>query len=206
MSKKWYKNSLVIAASLVVIFPIGLIWMWAFATWRKVVKIGLTSIFIILFVVVLTNSSSKTSTPTAKPSSPRPTVANQVAITQATATPQPIEKLKIDITSQIVKKINGKYRYFFDIRNNDSKDFLGSVTISLYNNKQESPLGKDTFTTNQTIGPKLGNSVSIDINSGPISQHGENGITKYRFVVQSDGKEVNSGEGEISNKFENSDF
>lgn len=206
MSKQWYRNSLVIAASLIVIFPIGLIWMWAFATWRTVVKIGLTTAFIILFIVGLTSSGSNTSTPTTMPSSPQPTVANQVAISQATATPQPFEGLKIDITSQVVKKINGKYRYFFDIRNNDTKNFMGNVTISLYNDKQESPLGKDTFTTNLTIEPKLGNSVSIDINSGPVSQHGEYGITKFKFVVQSDGIEVNRGEGVISDKFENLDF
>jgi hypothetical protein len=118
----------------------------------------------------------------------------------------PVEPMQIDVTSQIVKKVSGKYRYFFDIRNNDSKDFSGSVHITLYNEKQSSPLGEDTFDTTAPIAPKMGSSVNFDINTGTVSEHGEFGITKYKYEVKVDNKVVKSGEGKISDKLENLDL
>lgn len=203
MKKVWYKNSYIIAASLILFFPIGLIWMWAFSTWKKAIKIAITAPIVILFIIGATKGGS---TPPASPTEAGDTQVATEPTQQPTATPIPVEKFKVEVSSQIVKKVNKKYRYFFDIRNNDTKNFEGEVTISLYNNKQSSPLGKDTFKANKPIEPDLGNSVYIDINSGPISQHGEYGITKYKYVVSSKGQEVNSGEGEITEKFENLNF
>jgi len=177
--------------------------MWTFATWRKITKIIITSIFAIFLIIGAVTGGSSTSTTPTTTTSPQPTAE---ATKQPTATPTPVEKLKVEVSSQIVKKVNKKYRYFFDIRNNDTKNFEGEVTISLYNDKQSSPLGKNTFTTNRAIEPGLGNSVYIDINSGPVSQHGEYGITKFKYTVKVNGNEVNSGEGAISEKFESLDY
>lgn len=113
------------------------------------------------------------------------------------------EKLNVIVESQIVKKVDGKYRYFFDIRNKDTKNFEGSVTITVYNNLQESSLGGDTFKTSKPIEPNLGTSVYFDIFTGPASVHGENGITKFKYVVKKDDQTVNEGEGTISTKLEN---
>ncbi len=112
------------------------------------------------------------------------------------------EKLNIVVTSQIVKKVDGKHRYFFDIRNKDTKNFEGSVTITLYNELGSNPLGGDTFKTKKAIEPELGTSEYIDINTGPVKVHGANGVSKFKYVVKKDNQIVNEGEGTISEKYE----
>lgn len=75
MNKKWYRNSFIIAASLVLFFPVGLIWMWALSSWKKSIKIGITAIFVILMVIGAKSGGSQPSTePTVTPT-PAPTAA-----------------------------------------------------------------------------------------------------------------------------------
>ncbi len=115
------------------------------------------------------------------------------------------DNFNIEVTSQIIKKVDKKYRYFFDIRNKDSKSFEGEVKISLYRSNPDTKLGYDSFSTNKPIEPNLGNSVYIDTNTGPISQMGQNGIVDYKYEVIVDKKVVKTGEGKVSDKFENLD-
>lgn len=85
MDKKWYKNSLVIVASLIIFFPIGLILMWLFASWSKVAKVAITGVFAILFIVGLAGSgSSPSTTPTATPTSQQATPDNTSMQTEQT--------------------------------------------------------------------------------------------------------------------------
>lgn len=72
----------------------------------------------------------------------------------------------------------------------------------MYNNKQDSALGGETFTTTYPIQPEGGQSVYIDINTGPVLVHGEYGITKFKYEAKVDDKVVKSGEGKISDKYE----
>ncbi len=130
----------------------------------------------------VTKASTVTSKPTVKPTK------------APTNTPKPVEKYNIVVTSQIVKKIDGKHRYFFDIRNKDTKPFEGSVTISLFTSQLKNAIAGDTFNTNKAIEPELGTSVYTDANTGPPSVHGENGISKFKYTVKKGSKVVNSGE------------
>lgn len=114
------------------------------------------------------------------------------------------EPFEVLVTNQIVKKVDGKYRYFFDIRNKDKKDFNGSVSITLHNNMQQSPLGGENFKANSPISPDLGTSVYLEINTGTPSAHGEYGITKFKYEARIDDKIVKSGEGAITDKIEDS--
>lgn len=113
----------------------------------------------------------------------------------------------IAVSSQIVKRVDGKCRYFFDIRNYEATPFEGSVEISLFkeNGGKEYQLGREVFDTKAPIEQNLGDSVYFDINTCPVSIHGENGITKYQFVVKTGGNVVNQGEAPISTKFEDID-
>lgn len=122
-----------------------------------------------------------------------------------TNTPTPAEKINVIVTSQVVKKVDKKYRYFFDIRNKDLKPFEGSVTINLFNESQKSSLSGDSFKTNQSMDPELGTSVFVDANTGPTSVHGEFGISKFTYVVWVGNDKVNEGEGLITDKFEDLD-
>src|SRR5688500_7299461 len=58
----------------------------------------------------------------------------------------------IAVTNNVVKHVDGKYRYFFDIRNNDGETFEGSVTIELVQ-KSGNALGWEIFETQQPIEP-----------------------------------------------------
>ena len=119
-----------------------------------------------------------------------------------TPTPEPVQKVNVTVSSQMVKKVSGKYRYLFDIRNQDSKSFKGSATISLYNNQQQMLLGQDTFDMTQPLQPSSGSVVYFDISTGPVSQQGTYGITYFKYTIMLDGQEVNTGEGQIANKYE----
>ena len=112
-------------------------------------------------------------------------------------------KSNVVVKSLIVKKVDGKFRYFFDIRNNGTEDFNGEVSIYLYNNKQSLELGRDTFKTEYPINPKLGNYVWIEINTGTPLIHGEFGITKFKYEVKVDNIITKSEEDVISKKYEN---
>jgi hypothetical protein len=117
--------------------------------------------------------------------SPRPEVVKSV-----------VQPMEIAVTSQTVKSVGGKYRYFFDIRNNSEKSFAGDVRVDLVNAEGDVVYG-DTFTTNQPIAPGLGTSVYIDANTGPTSVHGVNGIQTYTYEAKVNGQVVKTGTGTI---------
>ncbi len=134
--------------------------------------------------------------PTPLPS-PQPTF-----MPSPTPTPEPIEKFNVTVTSQMVKKVSMQYRYIFDIFNNDSKSFGGSVTIELYNDSQQTPLGKQTFNMTQLLQPGLSSIVYLDNPTGPASQQSSNGITHFKYIIQVNVKEANVGVGQITDKYE----
>jgi hypothetical protein len=72
---------------------------------------------------------------------------NTVAIT---AQDIPTATKDIAVTNKVVKHVDGRYRYFFDIRNNDGEAFEGSVTIELVQ-KSGNALGREIFETQQPI-------------------------------------------------------
>ncbi len=134
---------------------------------------------------------------------------NSTANISAKATTVPTvkaESLNIEVTSQIVKKVNGKYRYFFDIRNKDSKPFEGSVKILLSKSGSKMSLAGDTFSSTKPMEPTLGNSVLIEANTGPVSEMGENGLVDFKYEVIINKQVVKTGEGKITDKFENLDY
>ena len=102
---------------------------------------------------------------------------------------------------KIVKKVDGKYRYFFDIRNKDTKSFGGQVSIMLYS-KQDAVIKGDFETTNAFIEPEIGRSVYIDANTAPIKIDSTNGIIKFQYTVKADSLVVKTGEGDITSEFE----
>ena len=111
-------------------------------------------------------------------------------------------KSNVVVKSLIVKKVDGKFRYFFDIRNNGTEDFNGEVSIFLHNNKQSSKIGGETFTTEHPINPMLGFVRFIEINTGTPLEHDEYGITKFKYEVKVNNIIVKSEEGVVTKKYE----
>lgn len=112
------------------------------------------------------------------------------------------ESYDVRVTSQIVKKVEGKHRYFFRIENHDSKPFEGEVEIKLLNGSGHAT-GEDSFNTTHPMQPEGGSNVHFDIRTGPVSVHGaEFGIRTFQYTVKSKGRIVNRGQGAISGQYE----
>ena len=206
MKKKWYKTWWGIVA-IIFLFPIFLmvfasryIWKQKWDKKYRVVVIIVLWGFVFGWGVIL-NAKESRYVPQVHTNT-SDSVSNTVAPTN---TPKPVRKYKIVVTSQIVKKVDGKYRYFFDIRNHDFEPFEGDVSITLFTDELKNALVGDTFSTNQPMEPDLGSSEYIDANTGPVSVHGGSGITKFKYVVKKGEDVVGSGDGIITDKFEDVD-
>lgn len=117
-------------------------------------------------------------------------------------TQTPVPQLHIVVTSVIVKHIPGdKYRYFFDVRNDDHVPFNGSVVISVYT-QAGGDLNDQQFDTTSPIQPGLGDSVYFDMNTGPVAIMGQYGIARFTYTITHDGNQVGKGSGTISTQYE----
>lgn len=117
-----------------------------------------------------------------------------------------IPPFEISVTSSIVKKVDGKHRYFFDILNNDDRVFNGNVEIKIFNDQTSAPLGGDSFSTKIPLEKGRAQYVYIDINTGPVSIHGEYGSTRFEYLIKIDDQIAGSGNGKISEKYEDADL
>lgn len=61
-SKKWYEKTGWIIILTLLFFPVGLFLMWKYANWNKIIKIAVTS-FYVLVVIITRSSSPSTDTP-----------------------------------------------------------------------------------------------------------------------------------------------
>lgn len=102
------------------------------------------------------------------------------------------------VTSQNVKQVDGKYRYFFDIRNHDTVPFTGDVRIELLR-ADGSVSGREDFSSKQAMVSGMGDNVFIDINSGPEPYFArEFAITGFRYSVTSNNQMIASGNGSLN--------
>lgn len=196
--KPWYGNTLLVILLLIIFFPVGLFLMWKYSRWNIVVKGLVTGVFL-LITVSLFSGSSKTKE------------GFEAGKNQGSTSTSPTlaeSKTDIVVTSQIIKKIDKKYRYFFDIRNNGQEDFRGTVKIELFNKSFKSSLVDEEFSASTAyIAPSVGKSVYIDAITGPVSEHGEeNGYSRFTFTVKDGGNVVKQGEGTITDSFEDTDL
>ena len=126
-------------------------------------------------------------------------------VCQASAQIKAVAQAKLDgivVCSPIVKRVNGKFRYFFDIRNYGPKPFLGTVEISLLNKMKGVTNGKESFQTSQPIPMNLGQSAYMDAHTGPERFHGDACVAAFSWRVVVDGNQIKTGAGPISAKFE----
>lgn len=162
---------------------------------KKVVKtsaIGIGIFLAIIIIAVIVDSSND----------PKPTTDQAASVVQTEEQKQAAaEPFNIEVTSQIVKKVDGKYRYFFDIRNKDTKDFEGAVTIKLINGEGKG-ISEETFNTNKPISPTLGTSQYIQASTGTAKIHGSNGYAKFTYTAKQNNQVVKTGEGTISEAYE----
>lgn len=110
-------------------------------------------------------------------------------------TPQ-LPPVDIRVKSLNVKNVDGKFRYFFQIRNHGTEPFHGDVTISL-KRTDGSTTWYETFSATEPMQPDGATVVYTDANTGPTSDFGEFKITAFAFKVTSKGGASGKGTGSI---------
>jgi hypothetical protein len=109
----------------------------------------------------------------------------------------------IIVSHVITKLVDGKFRYFFDIRNHEAKPWTGSATITLLNTQPGVKNGEAKFVSTKPTEPGLGTSVFFDARTGPASVHGEWSVAGFSYVIKdAAGKDESSGQGVLSLKTE----
>jgi len=103
-----------------------------------------------------------------------------------------------------VKKVGGKFRYFFEVRNRASEPFEEEIEIRLKKANGDS-VWDETFRTGRSaiIHPNVGKVVYTDAYTCPASAHGESGITNFQFEVKSVGRSGKVGRGQIQQQIRN---
>ena len=87
------------------------------------------------------------------------------------------------VTHKVTKFINGKYHYWFDIRNFREEAFSGKVKITLLNKMEGITNGDAVFSSPAPIDPGLGATASLESNTGPPSVHGNASVVGFLYQV-----------------------
>jgi hypothetical protein len=144
------------------------------------------SILIILFLAGAVSSISNEVVEISNDTSAQKTpVAEEVAS---------VEQKDIKVTFQTVKKVDDKYRYFFDIRNNEEESVEAEVKIELLR-ENDAVSGRNTFAPNHPLESGFGDSVYLDARSGPVPDFDpEYAVVGFRYEVVTDDQTVSYGQ------------
>ncbi len=87
------------------------------------------------------------------------------------------------LTNTIIKQVGGKFRYFFDLRNQGTAPWQGSVEVTLHNTMKGVTNAEEVFEIDQPIDPKLGKFFYIEIHTGPRSVHADASVKAFSYVL-----------------------
>ena len=113
-----------------------------------------------------------------------------------------VEQRAIEVESLIVKLVEGTFRYFFRIVNNDRKPFEGDVSIAVLSGWGIIPDEEKAFATTSPIAPGNARVVYFDCSVGPKTRQRDKPIEKFSFEAFVAGQSVAKGRGPITAKFE----
>lgn len=103
----------------------------------------------------------------------------------------------VSVQALAVKKVEGKYRYFFRISNGMAEPFSGAVKIALQNAMVGVSNGNDTFTASTPMPPGGAALVYLDVNTGPRDVHADASVVGYVYTVTINGDTKAQGSGDI---------
>ncbi len=104
-----------------------------------------------------------------------------------------INQKDITVKSLSIKHNEGKYDYWFDIRNNSTTTYNGQVHIALIDkNNKEIAIGD--FASDKDIQSKMGDFVKVTAHTSPTQ-----GIVGFRYWVKENDVLVKNGTGTLSN-------
>lgn len=117
---------------------------------------------------------------------------------RATGATAGADRSLVSVQALTVKRVNGKYRYFFQISNGTPAPFLGNVKIVLQNAMKGISNGQETFNTSVPMPPGGSTTVYLDVNTGPRSVHEDASVVGFSYEVKSDGNPTVEGVGNVS--------
>ncbi len=94
------------------------------------------------------------------------------------------------VTHKVTKFIEGKYHYWFDIRNLRVEAFSGKVKITLLNKKEGVTNGDAVFSSPAPIAPGSGANGTLESETGPPSVSGDASVVGFLYEVIEDEKVV----------------
>lgn len=148
-------------------------------------------VLVVLFVIGLSVWSGRTPTNTTHTTTTIPQKQTSTSIPESK--PEVVSDFDLSIKSVSVKKAGSQYSYYFSIRNKESKDFKGTITISLLDNKGN--VVSDPEVLNRAFGELYSENdndvIYFNRNVNPST------IVKFRYSVTMNGAVVESGEDVI---------
>jgi hypothetical protein len=136
-------------------------------------------------------------------SGPAATARQEARAAEPPGRTPPARPIDIRVTSLIVKRVDGRHRYFFQMHNADDRPFEGDIRITLHNGQRAAAVGGgETFSTKRPMDPGGRTTGYVEIRTGPVAVHGDYGIVRYKFEAVSGGAVVAAGEGPISDRYE----
>lgn len=94
------------------------------------------------------------------------------------------------VVHKFTKLVDGKYQYWFDIRNLREEPFPGKVKITLLNRKEGITHGDAVFSSPAPMEPGSSANAYLESDAGPPSIHGDASVVGFLFQVIEDEKVV----------------
>lgn len=144
-------------------------------TWKKIVVGGISAFIMFLIVNSLFSGGSS-----AKNNSQGEFI-------------EVVNQKDILVESTSIKKINNKYDYWFEIRNNSTSTLKNTVLyIALLDSSGKEATSR-SFENKGEINPKMGDIVKINAYSIPYDA-----VHSFRYWIKEDGKVIKNGSGSLA--------
>jgi hypothetical protein len=106
------------------------------------------------------------------------------------------------VTSTIVKKVDGKFRYFFDVENRNQRPITGSATITLLSRDAKNGFKYPFDIDLDALAPGLHKPRYVTINTGNTPEYGSDGIGRFSYAVKMDSHSFSYDGRPITDKYE----
>ena len=110
------------------------------------------------------------------------------------------EKTKIVVTNKAIQKINGRYRYLFDVRNKDKQEARISIIFKCFPTDGDLK-EENTHQADIVIPSGKGGEVYFDLETPPVQIDSLKGIKEYAFEISIDNELSQKGGDKVSENY-----
>lgn len=137
--EKWYQKTLWIIVLLIVFFPAGLFLMWKYSTWNKWVKISVSAIFALSFIIAMVSEENTTTQTNDTQVIQEQAAAETIKPTEEKTTAEPpAPKTAIEQINEICPKadvyVTGSILYIRENMKRTKRAYYHAEAKEVYNN------------------------------------------------------------------------